>query len=363
MWKKHLRIDNTKECAMWLKQKRIQSLLWLKLIKTGGILVATALVAAACSSTTSSTVRSGGGSANKIIYVIGYQQNNPFWVVEGRGAEAAGKQFGVTVRYAAPPTASDAGMVSLIDSAIAAKPYGIAVDYTDKTMEAPVLAALKAGIKVVLYNNDRFSAASGAGGTHNPAVTGLAFVGQDEHISGDVIAKAFIPYLPKSGGTALIINPFPSAYVLTLRYAAAKATLQAAGYNTQLLLVNGNNPSSTTEATIGAYLTAHPGLVGILGLGDPATDPAVEYEASHGMNIPAATFDMDPHAYALMKSDPSIYKVALDQQPYLQGYYAVENLYLEMQYGFIPVNINTGSFVVTQKNLSVLGRLVKSGRD
>ena len=50
----------------------------------------------------------------------------------------------------------DAGMVPLLQAAIAAKPAGIAVDYTSKTMEAVTIAALDAGINVVLYNNNRF---------------------------------------------------------------------------------------------------------------------------------------------------------------------------------------------------------------
>ena len=134
-----------------------------------------------------------------MIYVIGYQENNVFWETEGKGAQQAGSQFGVTVRYEAPPTSSDVGTISLIDAALATHPYGIAIDYTDKTMQAPVLAALNAGVKVVLYNNDRFEAQSG-GATTDPAVTSLAFVGQDEHLSGSVLGKAFVGELPREAG-------------------------------------------------------------------------------------------------------------------------------------------------------------------
>ena len=104
-----------------------------------------------------------------MIYMIGYEQDNPFWVLEGDGAGRAGKDFGVTVRYEAPTTASHAGMVSLVDAALATLPYGIAIDYTDKTMQAPVLTALNAGTRVVLYNNDRFESQSG-GATTDPAI-------------------------------------------------------------------------------------------------------------------------------------------------------------------------------------------------
>jgi simple sugar transport system substrate-binding protein len=320
----------------------------------GGTLTGVAMV-------TSESTASAAGTG-KVIYVIGYQLNNPFWETEGKGALAAGKQFGVTVRYEAPPTSSDAGMISLIDAALATHPYGIAIDYTDKTMQAPVLHALSQGTKVVLYNNNRFEAQAG-GATTDPAVTNLAYVGQDEHHSGEVLGKAFLNFLPKGHGTVLIINPFAEAFVLTLRYEGVKGVLQGAGYKTQLLVVDGNNPEASVEATIGAYLQAHKGIVGVVGLGDPAASPATRYVNAHHLHIPVATFDIDTETYDLMRTPGTAEKVALDQQPYLQGYYAVENLALEMKDGFQPVSVNTGTFVVTQSNISALNELVSRGLD
>lgn len=307
------------------------------------------------------TATSASASTSKIIYVIGYQLNNAFWVTEGKGAQAAGKAFGVTVRYEAPETSSDAGMISLIDAALATHPYGIAIDYTDKTMQAPVLQALAQGTKVVLYNNNRFEAQAG-GATTNSDVTSLAYVGQDEHHSGDVLATEFLNFLPK-GGTVLIINPFAEAFVLTLRYDGVNSVLKAAGYNTDLLVVNGNDPEASVEATIGAYLQGHKGIVGVVGLGDPGASPATRYIEEHKLNIPVATFDIDTETYDLMKAPGSVEKVALDQQPYLQAYYAVEDLASEMLSGFQPVSVNTGTFLVTASNLDVLSKLVADGED
>lgn len=322
--------------------------------------------ASSSSATTSASASSPStaslASGNNLIYVIGYQQNNPFWDTEGKGASQAGSQFGVKVRYEAPGTSSDAGMVSLIDAAIAAHPYGIAIDYTDKTMEAPVLQALSAGIKVVLYNNNRFGAQSG-GATSNPKVTNLAFVGQNEHLSGGVLGKAFTKFLPNGQGTVLVVNPFPAAFVLTLRYEGVKTALEAAGYKTALLNVNGNDPATTVEATIGAYLQGHSGIVGLVGLGDPAASPAALYINQHQLKIPVATFDIDTTTYNLMKTPGSSEILALDQQPFLQAYYAVEDLANEMKYGFQPVSVNTGTFLVGQKNISLVGQLVAKGLD
>jgi ribose transport system substrate-binding protein len=311
---------------------------------------------------TGMTATSASASTSKIIYVIGYQLNNAFWGTEGKGAQAAGKTFGVTVRYEAPETSSDAGMISLIDAALATHPYGIAIDYTDKTMQAPVLQALAQGTKVVLYNNNRFESQAG-GATTNSTVTSLAYVGQDEHHSGNVLATEFLSFLPKGNGTVLIINPFAEAFVLTLRYNGVNSVLKAAGYNTDLLVVNGNDPEASVEATIGAYLQGHKNVVGVVGLGDPGASPATRYIEEHKLNMPVATFDIDTETYDLMKAAGSAEKVALDQQPYLQAYYAVEDLASEMLSGFQPVSVNTGTFLVTASNLDVLSKLVADGED
>ena len=77
-------------------------------------------------------------------------------------------------------------MVPLVQAAIAAEPAGIAIDYTSKTMEAVTVAALDAGIPVVLYNNNRFE---GENAPADPRILGLAFVGQDESVSGETLGE------------------------------------------------------------------------------------------------------------------------------------------------------------------------------
>ena len=303
---------------------------------------------------------SAHASTSKVIYVIGYEQANPFWVLEGVGAAQAGKALGVTVRYEAPTTASDAGMIALIDAALATHPYGIAIDYTDHAMQASVLAALKEGVKVVLYNNNRFEPQSG-GATKNSAITQLAYVGQTESHSGAVLGAAFLPFLPKTGNV-LIINPYAGAYVLTLRANGLTSVLHPAGHTTSTLVVNGDSSEGTIEAVISAYLKAHTSVVGVAALGDPAGNPAARAIAAAGLKIPVCTFDMETETYQLMKSGGPL-KAALDQQPYLQAYYAVQDLAFQMRDGFQPVSVNTGTLVVTKANLAALTLLINSGKD
>src|SRR5439155_26269395 len=81
------------------------------------------------------------------VYVIAPSLTDPFWITEQNGAKQAGQDFAVNVVFQAPAQdTGDAGMVPLLQAAIAAKPSGIAIDYTSKTMEAVTVAALDAGI-------------------------------------------------------------------------------------------------------------------------------------------------------------------------------------------------------------------------
>ncbi|HKB28319.1 MAG TPA: substrate-binding domain-containing protein, partial [Candidatus Limnocylindrales bacterium] len=190
-------------------------------------LAAFAMVAAACQSTAAPSAGAGAGSG-ETMYIIAPSLTDPFWITQKNGADQAGKDFGVKVVFQAPAQdTGDAGMESLARAAVAAKPAGIAIDFTSKTMEAVTKEALDAGIKVVLYNNNRFE---GENAPSDPRIPGLAFVGQNEAVSGEILGKAWIPNLKTPGCKVLIMNPFPTAFVLTLRADGMKRALDAAGF-------------------------------------------------------------------------------------------------------------------------------------
>ena len=73
----------------------------------------------------------------RVVRVIAPSLTDPFWITQQNGANQAGEDFGVNVVFQAPAQdTGDAGMVPLVQAAIAAQPAGIAIDYTSKTMEA-----------------------------------------------------------------------------------------------------------------------------------------------------------------------------------------------------------------------------------
>jgi simple sugar transport system substrate-binding protein len=290
------------------------------------------------------------------FYVIAPSLTDPFWITQQNGAKQAGEDFDVNVVFQAPAQdTGDAGMVPLVQGAIAAQPAGIAIDYTSKTMEGVTSAALDAGIPVVLYNNNRFE---GENAPDDERIAGLAFVGQDESVSGEILANAWLPSLPGQPCKVLIVNPFPTAFVLTLRGDGVKRALDAAGYPYEDLVATGDQGQNLS--LIGAALQADSSICGIVGLGNPAANPAAQYVGENGLDIPIATFDVG--AEAAKRIQDGALTMAINQQPFLQSYFAVANMVNQAKYSLSPVNVNTGTSIVTNQNIKTVQACIEAGR-
>ena len=130
------------------------------------------------------------------VYVIAPSLTDPFWITEQNGANQAGQDFGVNVVFQAPAQdTGDAGMVPLVQAAIAANPAGIAIDYTSKTMEAGH------GRRARCRHPGRPLQQQSLRGRERPRATrassASSFNGQDESMSGETLGKAWLPIAPE----------------------------------------------------------------------------------------------------------------------------------------------------------------------
>ena len=303
--------------------------------------------------------RSSGSAGSPTVYMIGSVTNNTFWAAVKAGFEQGGKDFGLHAVYEAPGVHSSAGSIPLINSAIAAKPAGISINYTDRSIEKPTLAALSAGIAVTLFNNNRFEAVGGKANTAttDPRITSLAYVGEDSLANAKKLATAFVPFIKKKG-TVLIVDPVPGVEVLALRRQGIESVVKADGYKTAYLPAALDEGQNLT--TIGAYLQAHSEVVAVVGLGDPTANPACSYIEKNKLSIPVAAFDVD--AEAIKHIHAGCMKAATDQQPYLQGYLSAANLSFIIKDHLFPLTINTGSYIATSKNVGEIEKAVAAGK-
>jgi simple sugar transport system substrate-binding protein len=293
------------------------------------------------------------------VYMIGSVTNNTFWAAVKRGFEQGGKDLGLRAIYSAPGVHSSATSIPLIKSALAAKPAGIAINYSDKSLEKSVLSALGQGVAVTLFNNNRFEPVGGKANTAttNPKVTSLPYVGEDSLANAKKLGEAFFGSIKKKG-TVLIVDPVPGVEVLALRRQGVASVMKAHGLKTAYL------PAALDEgqnlATIGAYLQAHTDVVAVVGLGDPTANPACAYITQNHLSIPVAAFDVDAEAIKYIKS--GCMRAATDQQPYLQGYLAAANLAFQIKDHLFPLSVNTGSYIATKANIGEIEKAVQLGK-
>jgi simple sugar transport system substrate-binding protein len=155
----------------------------------------------------------------------------------------------------------------------------------------------------------------------------------------------------------LIVNPFPTAFVLTLRADGVKKALDEAGYPYEDLVATADQGQNLS--LISAALQADDTICGIVGLGNPAANPAAQYVSENGLDIPVATFDVGAEAATRIK-DGSL-TMAINQQPLLQSYLAVANLANQAKFSLTPANVNTGTSIVTKDNIAIVQACIDAG--
>jgi len=273
-----------------------------------------------------------------------------FFTVVFNGARAAAKDLGVKLNITQTGTFDVNQQGKMVTAAIASKPDGIITgNWNASAMKAPITTAVKQGIPVVIYNSN-----DPAG----PAVDGaLTFVGQDDVVAGHQAGAQF-----KAAGVkkALIANSDPSASNLRTRIKAFKE-----GFGGPTVLVNaGISNQTASEAAIKAAIQANPGCNGVFATGGPAGEPAIA--AVTALNklgkLKMATYDITPKILSTINAGHMLF--AIDQQPFIQGYYPVVILALYKRLGITPVageSLLTGPAFVTKQNAAKVIKLSAQG--
>lgn len=300
----------------------------------------------------------GGTTTQKAprVVFISSKPSDSFVTAIKNGADQAAKDYGLDYVFQASNNTTFPELIQVTLAAIAARPDGIAINYFDKTFEDSTIKALDAGIAVVLYTNNRFE---GENAPSDPRISQLAFVGQDESTSGVKLASAFLPHIA-DGAAVLYVNPYPMFPTLTLRRDAIARVLERAGHPVQTLNLDNSGDEGKYLSVIGPYLRAHPEVGAVISGGTSGANPTAKYVADNQLGLPIATFDVGQTTSNYIQQ--GVITVAINQQPFLEGYMAVSNLALHLKYGFEPVNVNTGTQIVDQSNVDRVLTLLAQGR-
>ncbi len=292
------------------------------------------------------------------IWVVGSVLNNPFWDLIQNGSNAAGDSLAdATVNYIAPEEFSLANVNSFIETAVAANPDAILVDYRTAEYEEAVIEALDNGIEVQFYNNY-------VGGDSSDARVrrlSTTAVGLDKAAAAQRSANLYLDYV-SPGDKLVLFNSLPdSPEHLEIQEAYVKVFIDA-GWSMGELDVEplpGLDPAPNQEV-IRTYLSVNPDTQGIVTWDTTSGTPAALAKADLGLDIPLVMWNLDSTVIEGVK-DGNV-QLSLTQQPFLQTYYGVISAYIKVKFGFIdPPVIDPGTLIITSENVDEVEALFEAG--
>ncbi|MGG5258952.1 substrate-binding domain-containing protein [Phycicoccus avicenniae] len=321
---------------------------------TASAVVASATLAlAACSSSggKSATDASGdtGAAAEKTMTIIMVTHQAPgdtFWDRIRKGAEAAAAKDGVDFQYTNDPDATK--QAQLIQAAIDKKPDGIAItDPNTGAIGDAVKKAVAAGIPVTMFN---------AGGPDALGLGAIGYFGQSESDAGLAVGQK-----AAGEGAKNILCVIQEQGQSQLEARCDGVTKGAAGAKVTRLFVNGRDDADVTTK-IQAALTQDKSVDYVITLGAQFALDAGKAVKAAGSSAKVGTFDTNEELIKAIQ-DKSV-TFAVDQQPYLQGYLAIDALWLYKKNGNTlggGQNVATGPAFIDASNVEAVAGFAANG--
>ncbi|HUV89972.1 MAG TPA: substrate-binding domain-containing protein [Anaerolineae bacterium] len=276
-----------------------------------------------------------------------------FWCVVQKGIETAAAEMNANVTVLGPDQFDLEKVAQLIDQGVAANPDGIALTVTDPDLfREPIQGALDAGIPVVAYN-------AGSGPVKDN-IAYMTYLGQDEYAGGYQGGQR----LAAGGGTqGVCINHQVGHAGLDARCNGFLDAMEELGIPAEVLAIS-NDPAES-QTIISDYTTANPDTDVFLTLGPNGANPFYAFLDAAGLkpgDVKHGTFDLSPEIIARIKDGTTLF--GIDQQPFLQGYGAVQILVLKLRYGISPAMpvTPTGPGFVDKGNVEIVEKLAGTYR-
>ena len=273
---------------------------------------------------------------------VNHALTNPFFVPAMNGSRDAASLVGVDVKWAGS-TSSDVGqMVKAMRHAIAAKVDGIAVSIIDPTaFNGPTRLALSHGIPVMSYNAD--------GGKQNKR---LAYIGQDNYESGLELGSRLARIC--SRGDVYLFIATPGQANIQPRIDGALDAIRDSGKPIRAHVISSGVDVGHERKKIEATYLAHKDLRGLFAVDAGSTAGVAEVMRKyrlHKRGVRAGGYDLLP--VTLRAIHDRHLDFTIDQQPYLQGFLPVLQMFLYRYSAHLvaPADTNTGLNFVTRDNV------------
>jgi simple sugar transport system substrate-binding protein len=275
---------------------------------------------------------------------VNHVTTNAFFTPTQYGIQDATALLGCKYQWTGSETSDVTEMVNAFNTAISGKADGIAIAITDaKAFDAPTKQALAAGIPVVSYNAD----------SPTPSQNGrLAYIGQDLFQSGVQVGQKIVELVGSGDVVGFIATP--GSLNIQPRIDGVKQAIQQSGAAINFVEVATGAKQEDELAAVDAYYQGHKNLKGMVAVDGGSTASVGQIMQKY--NLPAqgihgGGYDLEP--LTLQAIQNGFLDFTVDQQPYLQGFVPVVQLFLYKLSGGLssPVETDTGLLFVTKDNV------------
>ena len=245
----------------------------------------------------------------------------------------------VKVMYAQGKAATDdAGEIAAIQDMIASGVKGIAITPTSPAVIPALNKAVKAGIKVVLMDNDL------------PTWKLKSSVVATNNLKGGQLAGKFLAAKLKAGDTLGILEGVPGVPALDDRVTGMLAGLGATKSKIKVVSKLETDCDQTKGAQAAqTILTANPNLTAIYSAcGPPALGAIQSIKNAGAGGITLVGFDGSPGEITAIKAGTEAASVA--QHPAKIGSLGIATLYSAVLGKKVPKNVDTGTTLITPSN-------------
>ena len=296
-----------------------------------------------------------------IYFFPGGAPGGTFATVVYNGAKEAADILGdrVEVRYLWSDWSSQK-MVDQFQQAVAANPDGIAImgHPGDEAYRPFVEEAEKQGI-IVTSSNTTLPELEKA-----YAANGFGYVGQELYESGYTLGEGTIKRAGLKEGDQAVVWGLLSRPTRGLRTKGVIDAFEEIGVVVDYIEISAevDKDAANGISVITGYLQANLDCkVVVTDHGNLTSSQRVYFETA-GLgpdDIFGAGFDLSAPVVESIKSGYT--DLVLDQQPFLQGFLSIMQIYLTKMYGFSGLHIDTGGGLINKDNIDLIAPLAEKG--
>ncbi|MCF7875782.1 substrate-binding domain-containing protein [Candidatus Bipolaricaulota bacterium] len=193
---------------------------------------------------------------------------------------------------------------------------------------------------------------------------GFGYVGQELYSSGYTLGKAAVKRAELEEGDKALVWGLKSEPTRGKRTRGAIDALEERGIEVDYIEISSEVDADASAGipVITGYLQSNPDCKLVITDHGALTATQESYFSSAGLDpdeIFGAGFDLSPATVRAIRSGYT--DLVLDQQPFLQGFLPIFQIYLSEKYKFSGLHIKTGAGLVGPENIDLIAPLAEEG--